>query len=405
MLLIMPNKYSTYYSLKNPCNRYVLLWMLYFLQGLLFPQGGAVGRLIIVLFLSLSLYHFFKANTVAGKPVFFRAINLLVIIISVYGVIRIVGGVDIYRSDGVLQNPTIFIKNYCISLLPIYAMYNYCREGYIDENWLFAWSFVFLAYLIVRFYSSYFMALQSSVASGFESDILTNNAGYLFVSFMCLLPVLSRKPIIQYSMVVLCGLFVIQSAKRGAVICFAICLIVLIIYNLRSANKSKKVIIIALSLAGLFGVFAYFNHMITTNMAFANRFVLSIENSSGRDDLYIMFIQYLKNDLNLFTFLFGKGADATIILSGNFAHNDWLEFAVDMGLLGVFAYSFFFVRFYKLIKCSSDNMARLIALMLFLPFVLKSVFSMAIGDFQIFECAALAICLKSQSGLSIHEKV
>ena len=55
--------------------------------------------------------------------------------------------------------------------------------------------------------------------------------------------------------------------------------------------------------------------------------------SSGRDDLYKSLWDILISEQDLFYILFGRGADATWALVGNYAHQDWLETFCNNGLL------------------------------------------------------------------------
>lgn len=80
------------------------------------------------------------------------------------------------------------------------------------------------------------------------------------------------------------------------------------------------------------------------------------------------------------TQLFGRGTAQTVMIAGNYAHNDWLEFLTDNGLLGALLYlttivSLFFYR-RKIQKGSPMRCAFMIVLLFWF---IKSIFSMGMG--------------------------
>lgn len=381
------------YTLTNVANVYTLLWLFYYMQGTLYPSGSSIGIAVMSIFLLVSLFFFCKVNRKGYIPSYLKGLNVLFVLFSIYGIIRIVDAETIYRANGVLQNPTTYLKSYYISILPTYALYYFANKGKINADWIRNWAFVFITFSVFQYFNSEATMMEMLSQKGIEAELLTNNMGYSFVSLMCLIPFFSKKPLIQYIILALCGFFVISSAKRGALICYAISASVFLWYNLRHSSSRKKFIAFVLGVCCLYGAYSYMNFMISTNASFASRFIMDISNSSGRDDLYSQVLDYISNETSVFRLIFGNGADGSIVLLGNFAHNDWLEFAINMGILGVLAFFVYNVIFVRTIRYAQNASIRMALLFIYIPFVLKSVFSMAIGDFHLYESAVLAFCL------------
>ena len=83
---------------------------------------------------------------------------------------------------------------------------------------------------------------------------------------------------------------------------------------------------------------------------------MSEDEGSGRLDLYLELI-VLINDFDLFQFIVGNGHDSTSSITGNFAHNEFLQFLVDYGLIGLIIYIYLHItlikKCYKLFKDKS----------------------------------------------------
>ena len=366
------------YNLKNVANVYILLWFLYYMQGTFYASGGIIGVSIMSLFLMVSLYFFFKVNRYRGVPTYLKGLNFLVILFTIYGIIRIVNPEVIYRAGGIFQNPTTYLKSYYISVLPVYALYYFVVTGKISADWLRKWAFVFIAFAVFQYYKTEVSILERLNEKGIEVELVTNNMGYYFVSLMCLIPFFDKKKVIQYIILAICGFFVISSAKRGALLCFAVSVFIFLWYNLRHASFKKKFGILLFGVCCFLGAYTYMNYMLSTNVSFANRFIIEVGNSSGRENLYAGVINHIFNETSIWRLIFGNGADGSIAILGNYTHNDWLEFAIDMGLLGVIAYVYYYINFIRTIKDSRNFSIKMALLFLFIPCVMKSVYSSSI---------------------------
>ena len=53
--------------------------------------------------------------------------------------------------------------------------------------------------------------------------------------------------------------------------------------------------------------------------------------SSGRDELLTNSLDYYLNNESIIQQIFGLGANGTLSVAGNGAHNDWVELLVNQG--------------------------------------------------------------------------
>ena len=379
---------------KNPCTWFTLLWMLYYMQGHLY-NSTLIGTGVISLYILVSLYYLFLANRRYKLPAFYKSLTVLVVMFSIYGIVRIIEAEQIYRFGGVLQNPTVYLKNYYISLLPPFTFYVLSKKGHLSLEWLRSFSFIFVLFAIWRYF-----VLQNEVMESLltEADGITNNMGYLFVSLMVILPLFRGKDLLQNLMFLLMLVFSVASMKRGAILCALVCGMYYIwtsIKNKRSIGKIKFFLISAIAVSVLY---MFTSSLFETNAYFADRIYQTTEGDmSGRNLMYAYFYDTFMHNSHGLDYIFGYGADGTIKLFQNFAHNDWLEIAIDCGLFGIIIYFFYWWNFFKEVRSLKESpMLHSMMILTIIPIFLKSFFSMSITDIQIYQSAIIAFCLTNK---------
>ena len=167
----------------------------------------------------------------------------------------------------------------------------------------------------------------------------------------------------------------------------------------RSAKHYKKLLIVIVSVVVVLIIAYLVWHLFQTSDFFNQRMQATIEgNLSGRNLLYVTSFNYFLYDTTLFQFLFGSGANATLEVSMNYAHNDWLELAINQGVFGVVLYAVYWVCFFRAWRSMSDN--RLIAFsfgLLLLIYFMRTFFSFSYGDMNIYSTSVLGFCLGVES--------
>lgn len=373
----------------NKMNIYIFFWLVYSFQDLFMSKGTVFTQLIIVVLLAYSMYSVFIVNTRYRlmKPLFFSGLNALLLLFTIYGLFYIVCG---GRPE--------YLKSIYKSLLPIYSFYILWKERAISEGTIYFWIALFFLFTSFQYYYHYQEQLIWAVLRGSSSEEFTNNVGYLFLSLMPLCVFLYRRPLIQYFAIGYCFVFILMGMKRGAILIGVLCLSWLLWNNVKNANVKKKIALICLSLfLVILGMF-FVQKQMNESVYFQKRVEQTLEgNSSGRDEIYETAINSFWNETTPFQFIMGLGAEATLNVMHVFAHNDWLEIAVNNGLWGLFVYIFYWILFAK--ECLSKNyhcQEKLALQLLFMIYFMKTLFSMSYGAMTLPATFVLGYCLAQE---------
>lgn len=197
-----------------------------------------------------------------------------------------------------------------------------------------------------------------------------------------MLLVFDNKKLIQYIGLLAFSALVVLSMKRGAIL---ICGIISVLFVLRSLNHSSKnsklfvlLLIIALSTFMYFFLIDY----MAENDYFMSRLEATREGkSSGRDDIYTILWNHFLDNRSLLKTIFGGGVWYTTKVTWTAAHNDWLEFLLDMGITGVAIYVVYWFSFYKLSRNKRlPELSRFCVLLIFMDLFMRTFFSMSLDS-------------------------
>lgn len=378
---------------------YILLWFLYELQGLLWTEGNLLSQAIILTLNGVSVYYLWMVNLkVTSKPSYIYALNALLLMFFFYGVIYILEGEHVYLGVSVYKTFN-YLKNIMNSLLPIYVFYYFAWKGILSKKYLQVLTFFFFVVVIISYWS-YDVDSRSVLAErGVERDGIVNNMGY---EFLCLFPILTfsnKRPLLQYLGIICVMTFILMGMKRGAILIGALCMVWFLLEMFRTAKRYKKLLIVVVSVGAVILMSYLVWHLMQTSDFFSQRLQATIEgNVSGRDFLFVTFLNYFLYDTTFFQFLFGSGANATLEISVNYAHNDWLELAINQGVFGVVVYAIYWVCFFRAWRSMTDD--RLVSfafgLVMFIYFM-RTFFSLSYGDMNIYSTIVLGFCLGVES--------
>ena len=383
--------------LKNPCNIYLSFLTFYLIQGVMIPTGGTVfSQLILSCAMLMGIYYTVKTICLPNIPVYFTGLNMLFFMFIIYGILLLFSNHHyiIIFSWSEVPNST-FLKNIFLSLPNVYVFYYFSRKGYLTEKALKKWVIVFLASSVFRYIDNQMAFLDMMQLKGVQTKEMTNNMGYLFVALMPTIAVFKDKVRIQYGILILCMAFIMMAMKRGAIIVGTIMLIYILYFNYKyNKNVSKrKVIVFSLFII----VAAYFitEYMLESSDYFMSRIEQTKEgNSSGRNALYERYWNHFKNETDIFKYLLGNGANATLGIGVNYAHNDWLEIAIDEGVLGLVIYCIYWFCFWRTIASIKYNItAKLVLTLTFISFLIMTVFSMSYTEYSIYSCSVFGYYL------------
>ena len=378
---------------------YIVLWFLYELQGFLWTEGNLLSQAIILTLNGVSIYYVWKVNVrVPNKPAYIFALNALLVMFFFYGVVYVLDGEHFYLGVSVLK-PFNYLKGIMNSLLPIYAFYYFAWKGVLSKKYMQVLTFFFFCVAFLSYWSYELDARTILQERGVERDGIVNNMGY---EFLCLFPILSffdKRPWIQYLGIICVMTFVLMGMKRGAILIGVFCMVWFLLEMFRSAKRYKKLLIVVVSV-GVVALTAYWTwHLLQTSDFFNQRLQATIEgNMSGRNVLFITFLNYFLYDTTAFQFLFGSGANATLEVSVNYAHNDWLELAINQGVLGFVLYVIYWVCFFRAWRSMKENHLVHFAFgMLLLIYFMRTFFTFSYGDMNIYSTSVLGYCLGVRS--------
>lgn len=367
----------------NRCDFFLVAWVLYYLQGVVYPASGPISIALLGVNLLVSANCAIKVLQWRNNPVYFKGFNMLMLLFTIYGFALIVLSPSTlyYPLSGKEMPSYNYIKSIYLSLLPIYPFYYYTKKGYLTAERLRIWGLIFLASVTMSYFRMQREALAQLVEEGSSVEEVTNNMGYLFLSILPILVIYRKKPLLQFAAFAFVMAFLIMGMKRGAIAIGFVSAIYFMWQLIRKSSGRVRFMFIFLSVAICVSVVYFFIHEMATSDYMQYRLESTLEgNSSGRDNLYSFFWHYFADEANVLHYLIGRGANGTLEIYYNYAHNDWLEIAVNQGVLGLVVYAFYFLGFYKTWKCATNTDAKtILALMLFIFFA-KTLFSMSYAD-------------------------
>ena len=386
--------------LKNPCNIYISLLAFYSMQGTMIPTGGsALSQMIVLTTMLMGLYYTVKVVAMKGKPVYFKGLNLLFFIFVVYGLVLLFSDhhyvIKAKRfGDGTVSNFS-FLKSIFLSLPNIYTFYYFSTKKYLTEKLLKGWVFALFGVAVFRFFDNQMSAIQVQLLEGIDSDEVTNNMGYLFVALIPSVALFRNKNLLQYGMIIFCMAFIVMGMKRGAIIVGVLLMLYFLYFNYRYHQSMSKTKVLFFSALIVIAAVYIVQYMMETSDYFMARIAQTEEGgSSGRDAIYEHFWNHFKNETDNVKFIFGNGANATLGIYINYAHNDWLEIALNQGVLGLVVYALYWLGFLKTIWNTKHNKtARLVLSLAFISFFVESIFSMSYTGYSMMACTTFGYCL------------
>lgn len=318
----------------NSVLRDILFFLLaiYFAQGALYSTGSIIGKLSLLGVFLISSYYCIKSFvSKAPKP-------LLVYFIMILLVLNFVGFVAGGKYDGLYFSQ---IRNIVAALLPFFAFFYLAKSGHLKERNLLFFFMLMLPVAIASFYQSKNTILSELAIS---SESVVNNVTYLFVSLIPFIFFWNKRKLLAIVSLLVLIFFIIQGAKRGALVTASIGVVVFAYYQFINTPPEKKISGYLIALVGLFAISAFAFHFFESNEFLVRRMQAISEGGSGRNSIYTNLLSAWYNSDSVLNYLFGFGFVATVDKSGSghLAHNDWLELLTNFGLLGVAIYLLLF---------------------------------------------------------------
>ena len=104
---------------------FLAAWVLYYLQGVIYPAGGTISVALLGVNLLVSANCAIKVLQWRNNPVYFKSFNMLMLLFTVYGFALIVSSPSTlyYPLSGKAMPSYNYIKSIYLSLLPIYPFW------------------------------------------------------------------------------------------------------------------------------------------------------------------------------------------------------------------------------------------------------------------------------------------
>ena len=376
---------------------FFFLLIMYEMRTFLFQISPyiTVGLTFVVLFVNICFI--IRVNVKDKLLPFIRVLNLFLFLLVIYGLILIISGksLHVYEADNAPVNTTAFLIKSITSLGPIYAFYDIGLRGFLWEGRIKHWFYIVIAVSLLLFVQN----RVELIAGGKEATEVTNNMGYYFVTMIPFLVFFQNKRATQYFLLAFFAIMIVTSAKRGAMVVGLLAILFFFILTLKRKEKGGKIWYILIT-SFFIAVMAYFMiNYYSSNDYLQLRMQRTMEgDSSFRDVIYAELWFHFIQDTSLWHQLFGYGAWATLDITVNYAHQDWLELLTDMGLLGVTIYLWFWCSFFKTsIKCRKVGLKKeySILILVFIIFFAKSLFSMSFDSMGLIPGLCMGYALSS----------
>lgn len=359
----------------SQANIYTTICLLFLIRHELFGSFSMMGRGLYVLYYLLSLLYFFKSITEFRLPKCLKILGVFFALVFIYGIALTLQGEN--------ERGLYFITIHFESVFPVFSFYYFAKKGQINENWFRKVALFFFITAYILFNSGEMDRMERSGA-----DEVVNGTAYEWLALMPMMVFFRKKPVIQYIGIAIILFFVLSGFKRGAILLGAICFLVYLWHSLSSQKNSRRIIIVLLTGVLFYFLMQYLDNIMATSDLFNNRIEDTMDwNSSGRDDIYSQYWYYYWGQTNAMAIFFGNGALATVKNLGLMAHNDWLEYLIDVGLFGTMIYLFLWISWIKMcVKsariCSQDIFMGILLILIIL--LGKSIFSMSISYMSVF---------------------
>lgn len=216
--------------------------------------------------------------------------------------------------------------------------------------------------LVLMFIGMFFVWIYLNILARAQIQLMAQRYGVtMFVYYILILfPFVFyiKNILLRNVLIAICFVAVVISLKRGAIVTLPMMVIAYYTCKYKMEGKLSKIFLPTI-LGGVLiaSLMIYFDS--TTEGQLLSRFSESeLASGSGRDELRDKALSDISNR-DIFTFLIGRGAGATVDFLGTGAHNEWIESLFTYGFVGMLLYMWMFIRCakyaLKLMRKKSQN--------------------------------------------------
>lgn len=324
---------------------YLFLWM--FLSFLPFVYYSTKAYLALLIFFAVSaLYYTFYALTNCRLIPYFKSAILLVSFLTIYGLYLIVLGDEVFwESCGIIVERYRYLLWLYISMLSVVPVYVFTCNGFLKEKEMKVLFFIMTAAGIFAYHKMNQQYLLLALTEGTEQEEFTITSIYILLSALPIL-VVFKKSLFQFLVLCIYFVYLILSAKRGAIALGTICILFFVWYTFAIGSLKKKLFVLFMTVLLCVGLLRFVTYQLEKSPYLALRYEQTLDGySSRRDEYNEKLLNYALNENPTKNFVFGIGAQGTLAVNDNFAHNDWIAILLEQGVIGLFLYVIYWICF------------------------------------------------------------
>ena len=325
---------------------YLFLWIVFSIFPYVY-DSTKLYKFLMYFFSGTALYYTFYSIAKYKLPVYFKTTYLFSFILLLYGLILVTLGKEIFWQHlGAFVESNRYIVWHTISFLTVAPIYVFVCEGKITKKEMKYIFFVMLFCCIFVYYGSIKILKAVALETGVEQDQFVVTCVYSLLSILPLIVLFKKKIFIQMMLLSLFCVYFVLSAKRGPIILGGICSIILIFDIFRNSSIEKKIGYMLILLCFMVGLYEFIMNLLQTNSFFAYRVDQTMTGyTSGRDE-YVRTIMDYFNNVPIWNYLFGIGAQGTLSVNVSFAHNDWIAILLEQGIFGLSFFVIYWIGFF-----------------------------------------------------------
>lgn len=318
-------------------NLFLICIPLYFTQGLFFSSGGPISQFLALIWLLccgiyVAIYALSKERD--------KIANALIVLWLSFLVYWLLSPKSVSGPGFTL--PTFGdLKNASLVLLSYFPARYWNKKNIISSRW----TETFLILMLLAAIAAYYLK-RNTIMDDF-GQASTNNTAYYFVVLLPLIGAfMNERRVYVLALNAIVLLFLLYCAKRGAIFCYLISLIIfirIVLFADRGKIKLSYLLMIALLLA-IAAILV--SQTFSSSELLQNRLESTKEGDSSARNFLLAGLWLVFINSSFLVQLFGHGMSQTVELIGGYAHNDWMELLTNQGIFGVFIY---LVLFYYII--------------------------------------------------------
>ena len=298
-------------------------------------EQGGIWNIIQVLFVGMGIYILFSNNRS------YRSVNVIRYYLLFFIYIWILAFFPFITAYRIGVNEWFHFLTIPYGVMVVLIFYSVGGKADLKQySWVLWFCFVIISILFFRGMQSFRL---DAIRSGSTSDV------YYIVG---LLPIILINTVKKYKIVPLLIAFscILMSNKRGAF--FILGALMIIYYVMPDVTKKKannlfgRLLLVSIVLAASYFFMILMTSLYDFNML--NRMEqIEEDGGSGRWDRWVYLMTMLFGSKSVVRLFFGYGRGAACDFTGGHAHNDFVEFLFDYGVIALILYIVFYVAMIK----------------------------------------------------------